>query len=233
VPVRRRPLAGRMMAQFLIDLAVSVSVVLAFGWFFQASASDLYLREALVTQNEVYVALGRFTPTNLLTAYGTNIYHMTRSLIFGFDPADGFLGAAVQAFVTIGQIMMDIGLAAPGTMLELYHQTSGLAAQIVLAGFATTIGSVFALLLTSRLSLPRLLLALALSPIAVSVAFLVLQGFMVVMLEAFVWFTALAPYAVACPVICTLYWVIFPNADRGATVMLLRAIGRVIELPRR
>lgn len=94
-------------------------------------------------------------------------------------------------------------------------------------------GSVFALLLASRPSLPRLLLVSALSPIAVSVVFLALQGFMVLMLDAFVWFTALAPYAVACPVICTLYWVVFPNADRGATVMLLRAAGRALELPRR
>ncbi len=221
------------MAQYLIDLAVSVSVVLAVGWFFQTSASDLYLRQALVTQNEVYVALSRFTPANLLTSYGMTIYHMTRSLIFGFDPADGFLGATIQAFVTIGQILLDIGLAAPGTMLDLYHQTSGLAAQIVLAGFATTIGGVFALLLASKPSLPRLLLVAALSPIAVSVVFLALQGFMVLMLDAFVWFTAFAPYAVACPVVCTLYWVIFPNADRGATVVLLRAIGRVFELSRR
>ena len=51
-----------------------------------------------------------------------------------------------------------------------------------------------------------------------------LQGFMVLMLDAFFWFTTLAPYTVACPVLCTLYWVAFPNAERGATATVANAV---------
>jgi hypothetical protein len=63
--------------------------------------------------------------------------------------------------------------------------------------------------------------------------FLVLQGFMVLLPEAFFWFTSLAPYTVACPVICTLYWIAFPNADRGATQSAARAIGAALDRWRR
>ena len=221
-----RSFAGRMIAHYIIDLMASVCLVLALGWFFEASASDQYLHDVLITQNDVYVAISRFTPGNLLTSYATTIDQMTRGLLFGFSPVDGFNAAVVQSFVTIGQLVLDIGLAAPATMIELYHETTGLAAQIVLAGFATAIGSVVVWLMAAKISFSRLLLASALSPIAVSVVFLALQGFMMLMLEAFFRFTSLAPYAVVCPVVCTLDRAAFPNADRGATLMLARTIGR-------
>jgi hypothetical protein len=221
-----RSFAGRMIAHYIIDLMASVCLVLAFGWFFEASASDQSLHDVLITQNDVYVAISRFTPGNLLTSYATTIDQMTRGLLFGFSPVEGFNAAVVQSFVTIGQLVLDIGLAAPATMIALYHETTGLAALIVLAGFAMAIGSVVAWLMAAKISFSRLLLASALSPIAVSVVFLALQGFMMLMLEAFFRFTSLAPYAVVCPVVCTLYWAAFPNADRGATLMLARTIGR-------
>jgi hypothetical protein len=229
VAVRHRPVGGRTVLHFLTDLAVSVSFVLACGWLFQASAGDAYLREALVTQNEVYVAISRFTAQNLFVSYLATIDHMTRDLIYGFNPADGLTPAVGQALATVGRLVLDVALAAPYTLAELYWQTSGTAAWIVLAGFGMTIGTVLAWLFMTRLSLWRLLVASAVSPVAVSVVFLVLQAFMVLMLEAFLWLTALAPYAVACPVICTLYWVAFPNADRGATYAVARAIGLVLD----
>lgn len=221
-----------MMAQYLVDLTVSVSLVLMVGWFFQVSADDAYLRQALVTQNDVYIAISRFTPVNLLTSYVTTIDHIARSLLLGVTPADGPMDAAVQSITATGKIVMGICLAGPYMMLDIYHQTSGLAAKIVLAGFAVSVGCVFAFLLTARLSFWRLLLASALSPIAASLVFLMLQAFMALMLEAFVSFVPLAPYAVACPVLCTLYWVVFPHADRGATLTVANAIGRVFETTR-
>jgi hypothetical protein len=59
------------------------------------------------------------------------------------------------------------------------------------------------------------------------VLFTMLQAFMVLMLSGFFRLTALAPYAIACPVLCAIYWIIFPNVDSGATSMVLRAIARV------
>jgi hypothetical protein len=229
IAVPRRTTGRRLLAHYVTDLLVSVGLVLAFGWFVQTSASDLYLREALITQNEVYVAISRFTPQNLLASYVSTIVHMTRSVIFGISPADGLTSAVTQAFAAIGWLLLDIARAAPNTLIELYQRTSGVAAQIVLAGFGMAIGTVFAWLLAAKVSLWRLMLASALSPIAVSMVFLVLQGFMVLMLDAFFWCTWLAPYAVACPVLCTLYWVAFPNADRGATLSVARAISRMLE----
>ncbi len=220
------------MTHYLVDLLASVSLVLVVGWFFQVSADDGYLRQALITQNDVYIAISRFTPVNLMTSYITTIDRIARSLLLGVTPADGLMDAAVQSITTSGKILMGIVLAGPDMMLDIYHQTSGLAAKIVLAGFAASVGCVFAFLLTARLSFLRLLLACALSPVAASLVFLMLQAFMALMLDAFVSFVPLAPYAVACPVLCTLYWVVFPHADRGATLTVANALSRVFERTR-
>jgi hypothetical protein len=52
---------------------------------------------------------------------------------------------------------------------------------------------------------------------------------MVLMLSAFFWLTTLAPYAVACPVLCTLYWVAMPNAERGAVASVAHLVLRMLE----
>jgi hypothetical protein len=131
----------------------------------------------------------------------------------------------------MGWLLLNICLAAPRMLLELYRQTSGIAAWIVLAGFTAGISAVFAWLLSGRFALWRLLLASAAGPLVVSLVFLVLQGFMVLMLGTLYWLTVLAPYAVACPVLCILYWVVFPHADHGATSAVARAIGHLVHGP--
>ena len=68
------------MTHYLMDLAASVVVVLAVGWFVQASASEFYVRDALITQNEVYVAISRFTPHNLLARYGATVQHLAQGI---------------------------------------------------------------------------------------------------------------------------------------------------------
>src|SRR5262249_33778757 len=115
------------------------------------------------------------------------------------------------------------------TILELYHETGGTAGWIVLGGFAAGVGSVFVALLITHRSAWRLLLATLASPFAISVVFLALQGFMIAMMDTFYWFTSLAPYTVACPLICPLYWVAFPNAERGATASAAHALLRVLD----
>ena len=218
-----------MAAHFLTDLVVSVGLVLLVGWLLQVSAGDAYMRDAVITQNELYVAMNRFTPTNLALNYYLTIDHMTRYMGFYNNPADGVPGAVAHAFFAVLRLLLSIGIAIPTTVTELYQETSGIASWIVLVGFGIALCWVYALLLAAKISLWRLLLALAASPFAISVVFMLLQVFMVVMLNGFFWLTALAPYAVACPVVCTLYWVAFPHADRGVTAVLVHAVGRVVQ----
>jgi hypothetical protein len=216
------------MGQYLIDLTASISLVLLVGWLVQYSASDAYLRDATTAGNDVYAAISRFTPRNLFASYTATIDPMTRSLAPGFNASDGFRSASGQAASAVGLLVLDLAIAVPRTMMRLYDETSGLAAWVVLAGFGMAIFGVFAWLLAAKTSLWRLLLATALSPIAISVVFTILQAFMALLLDAFHWATALAPYAVACPVLCTLYWIVCPDADRGATARLAGAIGRAL-----
>jgi hypothetical protein len=224
-----RPVGGRLLAQYVLDLLASIGAVLALGWFIEASASDSYVRDAIITQNEIYVAISRFTPHNLALSYVHTVDEMTRSLVFGPQSGEGFTEVIRQALTTVGQVLSGLVLAVPQTIIDLYHETSGTAAWIVLAGFGVAVGSVFAAMLATSASVFRLLLATLLTPLAISALFVALQGFMIAMLATFYWFTSLAPFTVACPVLCTVYWVAFPNAERGITASLAHAILQVLE----
>jgi len=221
-----------MLVHYLTDLVVSVLLVLALGWMFQSSADDLALRNALIAQNDIYRELSRLTPRNLFFDYLATLDRMMRNALFGYSRMEGLGGAIWQALLTIGELLLDLVLAVPRTLIGLYQETGGTAASIVLAAFGMAAGTVFTWLLRSKRLLARLALALVLTSVAISGVFLLLQAFMVMMLDTFFWFTALAPYTVVCPVLCTLYWVAFPRADRGATAMAARAFMRVLEVPR-
>jgi hypothetical protein len=223
----RHAASRRIIGHYLTDLAVSLGIVLVVGWISQASSGEFAIQQASITQNALYVALGHFTPVNVIADYAATIEHMRGTLNAGYS-GSGLSVAAGQTFVTIGWLLLNICLAAPRTLLDLYRETSGIAAWIVLAGFTAAISAVFAWLLTGRFTLWRLVLASAASPLVVSVVFMVLQGFMLMLLGSFYWLTVLAPYAVACPVLCTLYWVVFRHADHGATSSVARAIGNLM-----
>ncbi|MEJ0017431.1 MAG: hypothetical protein WDN25_12850 [Acetobacteraceae bacterium] len=228
----RRPLRGRLAVHYIIDLVVSVSLVLLVGWMFQASVGDRSLRDALITQNDLYVAISRFTPHNLLLSYAAAIDQAARSVVF-YPSSHDSLGSAIgQAAATALHMTVLLVLAIPRTVIAIYQETSGVAGWVVLAGLGGTVGTVLGLLLVARVSLWRLLLACLLMPFAIPVVFMMLQAFMVLMLDAFFWITALSPFAVACPVLCTLYWIAFPQADRGATAMVVLAIGRLLDVRR-
>jgi hypothetical protein len=225
----RRPPNRRVMAHFAVDLAATIGAVLALGWLFQASANEYALRNALVTQNEIYVAISRFTPENLLFSYIYAAGHAVRGQIFTYGPSAGLSDILMAALIAICQMVVNLAFAVPRTLSGLYQETSGIAAWIVLAGFGFSAATVIISMFWARASIWRLLVGAAISPVAISVVFLALQGFMVLMLDAFFWFTSLAPYTVACPVVCTLYWVVFPNAERGATAAVAHVVLRVIE----
>ncbi len=229
MPAPRRSNARRQMTHYLLDLAAAVVVVLAVGWFIQSSASEFYVRDALITQNEVYVTISRFTPHNLLARYGATVQRMAQGAAAAHDGSGNTADAVRQAVASTAMLALNLILAVPLTLAELYQETSGLAGWIVLIGFGMVAAILFAALVYARTSPWRLLRVVALVPLAVSLVFMALQGFMVLMLDAFFWFTTLAPYTVACPVLCTLYWAVRPNADRGITASLAHAVMRVLE----
>jgi hypothetical protein len=203
--------------------------VLVIGRIFQASAVDNYVRDAITTQNELYVAIGRFTPASLFQSYITTIEELKGSVTVGMDYSGNVASGVWQVISTIGNVTLGIALAAPNTVITLYGQASGMTELFVLAGFCIGVSAVLAWLLATKTSLWRLLLASAASPFAISVVFLALQAFMALMLDAFFWFTLLAQYAVVCPLLCTAYWIARPHADRGATATVARAIGRALD----
>jgi len=88
------------MKHYLMDLVASSVVVLGVGWFVQASASEPYVRNALITQNEVYVAINRFTPHNLLASYAATDEHLVRSITADHDFTGGLDAAARHTVVT-------------------------------------------------------------------------------------------------------------------------------------
>ena len=225
----RRLIGGRIALDYLTDLVVTVGIVLVCGWVVQVSLNDIRLHDVLVGQDAVFAAINRFTPQHLFASYIQVIGQTARGLGEGVDISGGVGSSVSQALSLIGHAAVTVTLAAPRTLLELYQDSSGLAAGIVMAGFAVALGAVFLWLVAAgRVTLVRIVVASALSPIVVSMVFLLLQIFMVAMFDAFFWFTVLAPYAVACPVVCTLYWLLFPHADRGMTHSLLRVIGNAL-----
>jgi hypothetical protein len=224
-----RPVGRRFLTHYLTDLTTTVVLVLAVGWIIQASASDHYLRDAMVTQNDIYISISRFTPHNLATNYVNTVETMSRNLPVSYEYGRGYADIMHDALIKVATLILNVVVAVPETVTDLYRQTSGTAAWIVLAGFAVALGSVFAALVGTRTSLWRLFLATVVSPPAISVLFVAMQGFMVVMLDTFYWFTLLAPLTVACPVLCTLYWIAFPNAERGITVSAAHAVLNFLE----
>ena len=227
--VTGRPVSGQILMSYFTDLVASVVIVLMLGWLVQASAGDDYLRNAMVAENEIYVSISQFTPHDLAMSYVNTVAQMNRNVGFGYLPGEGYAVAMQDALVTVAIIILNVFLAMPDTILGLYHETGGAAAGIVLGGFGVAVGSVSLALLGRRRSPWRLLLVPLASPFAISVVFLALQGFMVAMLDTFYWFTSLAPYTVACPVICSLYWVVFPNAECGVTATVAYAVLRVLD----
>jgi hypothetical protein len=225
----RRLIVRRIALDYLTDLVVSVSVVLVCGWLIQVSLNTGRLHDAVVWQDNIFEAINRFTPQHLFASYIQTISQTARGLGDGVDITSGIGSAGGQAISLVGHAAVTIGLAAPQTMYDLYQQTTGVAAWVVLAGFAVALCCVFLWLVTAgRVTVFRVVVASVLSPVVVSLVFLLLQIFMVGMLDAFFWFTILAPYAVACPVVCTLYWLVFPNANRGITYTLAHALGNAL-----
>jgi hypothetical protein len=201
----------RPIGLFLSDLLMSVCVALTIGWLIQAATGNLYLRDALITQNGTYVAISRFTPGNLATSYFATVEHLTQHAPASYHLADGVGAVIAQTIAMVAGLLLSICAAVPGTLIGLYWATSGIAGWVVLAGFGMAIGAVFSWLRAAKVTPRRLLVGLALIPLAISAMFIILQALMVVVLVTCFWFASLAPYVVAAVVLCSAYWMASPQ----------------------
>src|SRR5262245_43711251 len=115
----RRAGGRRVAVHYLIDLVVSVCVILLIGWVFEVVVGDRVLRDALVTQNELYTAISRFTPHNLAISYAATVEHMVRGGAVAFTPRDGIATAVSQAGTAVAHLAEITLIAIPRTVLRL------------------------------------------------------------------------------------------------------------------
>ncbi len=199
------------MARYLSDLLMSICLALAVGWLFQAATGHIHLRDAMITQNGTYVAISRFTPGNLVASYLDTVERMTQHAPASYRLADG-VGAAIEhTVIMVAGLLLAICVGVPGTLIGLYLAASGIAGWVVLAGFGIAIGAVYHWLRATKITPRRLLVGLALIPLAISVMFIILQALMVVVLATCFWFASLAPFVVAGVVLCSAYWLASPQ----------------------
>jgi hypothetical protein len=201
----------RLTARYLSDLLMSICLALTVGWLFQAATGNIHLRDAMITQNGTYVAISRFTPGNLAASYLDTVGHMTQHAAASYHLADGVGAVIGQTVAMVAWLLLAICVGVPGTLIGLYPAASGIAGWVVLAGFGVAVGAVFNWLRAAKITPRRLLVGLALIPLAISAIFIVLQALTVVVLATCFWFASLAPYVVAAVVFCSAYWLASPQ----------------------
>ena len=99
------------MARYLSDLLMSMCLALTVGWLFQAAIGNIHLRDAMITQNGMYVAMRRFTPGNLVASYVDTVEHMTQHAPVSYHLADG-VGPGMEQTVAM------VGTAVAGHLLR-------------------------------------------------------------------------------------------------------------------
>jgi hypothetical protein len=201
----------RLMARYLSDLLMSICLALTVGWLFQAATGNIHLRDAMITQNGTYVAISRFTPGNLATSYLDTVEHMTQLVPASYHLADGVGAVIEQTVVMVAGLLLAICVGVPATLIGLYLAAGGVAGWVVLAGFGIAIGAVFNWLRATKITSRRLLVGLALVPLAITVVFIILQALIVAVLATCFWFASLAPFMVVAVMLCSAYWLASPK----------------------
>ena len=209
----------RIVGAYAVDLAVSLALVLigARLWGVAAAAAP-----ESAWAIDLHVAVGRFTPAGLWDIYRDEIRVALAAL--GHAGSAGFLPNVLLSL----RLLLYLLLAAPATLVVIWQQTETLGDWVTLIGFGTILFGTFLVLVTGRwLSLTRLLIAAIGSPLIAVGSFWMVRQSLLDMVDGFGWLAAVAPWCLLCPVACTLYWAVFPNADHGATVACLRAARRL------
>lgn len=210
---------GRFVRAFALDLAVSLVLVLA--------AVRLYGIVAGITPDnpwadQLRLAVTRFTPFGLWDIYSGQL----RAAVAETAANPGSSIAIGMLFAL--RLLYDAAYAAVQTVGQIWQQTATLSDWFTLLGFSGILAISAVVLATGggRLSVPRLLLAVLVSPLSAIGLFWLAQQTALDALDGFACYAAAAPWCLLCPVACTLYWVMFPGAEHSATVSALDALSR-------
>jgi hypothetical protein len=219
---RRSADLRRFAAAYATDLGLSLALVLIV-------ARVLGGVGALAPQStwtiDLHAAIARFTPFGLWEIYRDQAAYAIASLSHRSPTG---LGSSMLAGL---QVLLQLPLAVPATLDVIWRDTDNASGWATLIGFVAVAGGAFALATGGgRLSPVRLLLAAMASPLAATGLFWAVQHTVLDLLDGFAWFAAVAPWCLLCPIACTMYWIVFPQASHGAAAALVQAV-RMLPLP--
>lgn len=221
---RQRAAAGwrRFAAAYATDLGLSLALVLitarvlgGFGTMAPESTWTIDLQ----------AAVARFTPFGLWEIYRDQAGYAIAGM--SHRPVTG-VGSSMLAGL---QVLLQLPLAVPATLDVIWRDTDNPSGWATLIGFVVVAGGAFALVTSGgRMSPFRLLLAVVTSPLVAAGLFWAVQHTVLDLLDGFGWFAAVAPWCLLCPIVCTMYWIVFPQASQGAAAAVVQAV-RMLPLP--
>jgi hypothetical protein len=174
---------------------------------------------------DLHAAVARFTPFGLWEIYRDQAVYAITSLSHRSVSGPG------SSMLAGLEVLLQLPLAVPATLDVIWRDTDNASGWATLIGFVVVAGGAFVLMANGgRLSPIRLLLAVVASPLAAAGLFWAVQHTVLDLLDGFDWFAAVAPWFLLCPIICTLYWIVFPQASQGAAAAALERI-RTLPLP--
>ena len=207
----------RMTRGYAVDLGVAVILVLVLARLLLPSPPE---SAPPIILAQIAGAVGRFTPDGLWELYLDTV----GASLFGFshDSASGPFTSVWVGLQVIGTIL----LAAPDTLIAAYRFGSGAETWVtVSAGVSTAVCFVLLLLFGETPSYRRVLLAVLISPAIVSALFWLVQQILLDAFDVLAWGELALPWCLVCPVLCTLWWAVFPDARTGATMSVLSSFG--------
>lgn len=203
----------RVALSYATDLLVAFTLVLALGRLL-LPAGDSFDSNPILP-GSLHAAIARLTPFGLWEAYHNTLLATLRD--FSHLSVDGPLSSTLLGI----RMLLVFLLAAPNALLTVYEQSEGADAWMSLVAWAVTAIAFVLLLISARPSPARLILAIMFAPLLASVLFWLAQETLLDAMDGVNWFARMTPWLLPCPVVCTLWWVCFPRATRGATASLV------------
>ena len=203
----------RVALSYAADLLAAITAVLVCGRVL--SPWPLGVASASLVPEAVTDAIQRFTPFGLWQTYDDIVTDAIQTYIH--TGASGPLPALWVAVKMVGALF----LAIPQAVLTIYQQSVGIYTWGCIAAFLVMLAA-FALSLSSGRPSPlRLMLSAVAAPALTSLLFWLAQQTLLDAVSTLDWFAHMVPWCLPCPVICTLWWMLFPRAPHGAAATLV------------
>ena len=215
----------RLALAYLTDLVMAILVVLVCVRLLTSSPSVSAISSEPFFQFSA--AVSRYTPYGLWLTYQDTLGAMLRD--FDHTAAAGPFHSLLLGL----EVLLLVMLAGPATLFAVYNQSIGLDTWMVMAAAVLTLAIFVMISFAWRPTFPRVVFAAAVSPLIASILFWVMQQLVFDAFDAVTWLAVAAPWCLACPVVCTLWWVLFPHAPHGAAATLLCWVGRLRQPQRR